>query len=74
MLRDMGFSEISDKSDKTPAQLSEKYRAVTMSADDSEPPGWPDCASKIIVSAVFLSSFAFSLSILTFSFICILLA
>lgn len=27
VLRDMGFSEISDKSDKTPAQLSEKYRA-----------------------------------------------
>lgn len=27
VLRDMGFSEISDKADKTPAQLSEKYRA-----------------------------------------------
>ena len=47
--------------------ISEKYSAATMSAAESEPPGCPDCASYIIVTAVLRSSFARSLSSFIFS-------
>ena len=47
--------------------ISEKYSAATMSEAEREPPGWPDCASYIMVTAVLRSCLARSLSIAIFS-------